>query len=155
MQKDFSLARLYSKIILVTCKTWIKKPWRWWYWKDAFQRSRITWSCFEKSWRRKRYIKFQIVFFKNPNSEILLGDLCADDVRGIESWTFDLSVEDENLLTDSGKLEHTQFGQRMKKRLPTLLGGSYNSEQITVRTKILSFFREIIENVKVLLLSYK
>ena len=63
-----------------------------------------------------------------------LGDLCADDVRGIESWTFDLSVEDENLLTDSGKLEHTQFGQRMKKRLPTLLGGSYNSEQITVRT---------------------
>ena len=83
------------------------------------------------------------------------GDLCPDDVRGIESWTFDLSVEDENLLTDSGKLEHTQFGQRMKKRLPTLLGGSYNSEQITVRTKILSFFREIIENVKVLLLSYK
>ena len=74
-----------------------------------------------------------------------LGDLCADDVRGIESWTFDLSVEDENLLTDSGKLEHTQFGQRMKKRLPTLLGGSYNSEEITVRNTTVLPFYEVVK----------
>ena len=53
-------------------------------------------------------------------------------MRGIESWTFDLSVEDEYILTESGKLEHNQLGQRMKKRLPTLLGGSYTADEITV-----------------------
>ena len=61
-----------------------------------------------------------------------LGKLCEKDISGIDSWTFDLSVEDDSLLTESGKLEHVQFGQRMKKRLPTLLGGSYNPEEITV-----------------------
>ena len=63
---------------------------------------------------------------------ICLGKLCEKDISGIDSWTFDLSVEDDSLLTESGKLEHVQFGQRMKKRLPTLLGGSYNPEEITV-----------------------
>ena len=64
-----------------------------------------------------------------------LGKLCEKDISGIDSWTFDLSVEDDSLLTESGKLEHEQFGQRMKKRLPTLLGGAYKPEEITVKFK--------------------
>ena len=61
--------------------------------------------------------------------------MCEKDISGIDSWTFDLSVEDDSLLTESGKLEHEQFGQRMKKRLPTLLGGAYKPEEITVKFK--------------------
>ena len=92
-------------------------------------------------WRTFRHFPVS-VWFQIENCPILhlilgvvlfLGKLCEKDISGIDSWTFDLSVEDDSLLTESGKLEHEQFGQRMKKRLPTLIGGTYNPEEITVK----------------------
>ena len=54
----------------------------------------------------------------------ILGSLSPDDLKGIESWTFNLTVEDEDLLTDAGRLELKQLGERYKKRLPTLFDQS-------------------------------
>ena len=65
------------------------------------------------------------------NHEEGRGKLCSADVKGIESWTFDLTIEDDSLLTEAGKLEHKLLGQRTKQRLPTLLGGKYSSDEIT------------------------
>ena len=70
------------------------------------------------------------------NHEEGRGKLCSADVRGIESWTFDLTIEDDSLLTEAGKLEHKLLGQRTKQRLPTLLGGKYSSDEITVNTQM-------------------
>lgn len=61
-----------------------------------------------------------------------LVDLCDIDVEGIRNWTFNLTVEVESELTESGKLEHHELGQRFKKRLPTLLGGKYLPEDFQV-----------------------
>ena len=44
-----------------------------------------------------------------------------DDLEGIKAWTFNLTVEDEDLLTEAGRLELKQLGERYKKRLPSLI----------------------------------
>ena len=53
-----------------------------------------------------------------------LGHLSEEEVKGIEAWTLDLNVEDEDLLTEAGRLELKQIGERYKKRLPTLFDPS-------------------------------
>ena len=58
---------------------------------------------------------------KNSNT---LGFLTPKDLKGIEAWTLNLTVQDEDLLTESGKLELKQIGERYKKRLPTLFDSS-------------------------------
>ena len=50
----------------------------------------------------------------------LEGFLCGADLAGIRAWTFNLTVEEESELTDSGKLEHHQLGQRFRARLAIL-----------------------------------
>ena len=64
------------------------------------------------------------------------GLLCYPDYAGIRDWNFTLTVEEESELTESGKLEHRQLGQRFKSRLPTLFG-SFNNEsyQVSYNTK--------------------
>ena len=39
---------------------------------------------------------------------------------GIRAWKFTLTEDDENLLTEAGKLELFELGQRYQKRLPSL-----------------------------------
>ena len=70
-------------------------------------------------------------FFKTI---IISGELCAADLEALSQWTFDLTVADDSLLTESGKTELKKLGQRYKARLPDLLGGSYNQEEIMFRT---------------------
>jgi hypothetical protein len=43
-----------------------------------------------------------------------------------QEWNFTLTVDVESELTDSGKLEHRQLGQRYKARLPQLFGSFEN-----------------------------
>ena len=54
-------------------------------------------------------------------SSQLLGSLSPEDLEGIKAWTFNLTVEDEDLLTEAGELELKQLGERYKKRLPSLI----------------------------------
>jgi hypothetical protein len=39
----------------------------------------------------------------------------------------------ETMLTESGRLEHIQLGERFKKRLPDLMGGSYQKDAFVFR----------------------
>ena len=39
---------------------------------------------------------------------------------GIRAWKFALTEDDENLLTEAGKMELLELGQRYQKRLPSL-----------------------------------
>ena len=56
----------------------------------------------------------------NISSQIL-GSLSPEDLEGIKAWTFNLTVEEEDLLTEAGRQELKQLGERYKKRLPSLI----------------------------------
>lgn len=60
-----------------------------------------------------------------------IGSLCQADIESIENWTFDLSTDQESLLTESGREENRQLGQRFIQRLPDLLG-TYSEESFKV-----------------------
>ena len=49
-----------------------------------------------------------------------LGSLCQEDLDGIQAWNFSLTVDEESLLTEAGRLELENLGERYRKRLPTL-----------------------------------
>jgi len=77
-------------------------------------------------------------FFKtHTNLSISPVDLCEADVDGIRNWKFNLTVEVESELTESGKLEHHELGQRFKKRLPTVLGGEYIKDDFEVKSYLI------------------
>lgn len=40
------------------------------------------------------------------------GELCNDDLNNIEKWTFNLTADDDSLLTDSGEEEMYGLGSR-------------------------------------------
>lgn len=50
-----------------------------------------------------------------------LGEMEEEEIVGLLEWQFNLSVEDDSLLTMSGKQEHKEMGHRWSKRLPGLL----------------------------------
>ena len=62
---------------------------------------------------------------------LLLGELCSADIDAITNWKLELTVEDGDLLTESGKDELRQMGQRSKVRFPDLLD-TFNEEEIIV-----------------------
>ena len=67
------------------------------------------------------------------------GDLCEADYEALSKWSFDLTIDDESLLTESGKSELMHLGKRVKARLPDLLG-VYNQEDFSVKLKVSSSF---------------
>ncbi len=67
------------------------------------------------------------------------GFLCEADIKAIQEWKLDLGVEDEYLLTESGKQEHIQLGSRYKARLPGLFQGPFNEEAFQASTYLSSF----------------
>lgn len=50
-----------------------------------------------------------------------LGEMEEEEIVRFLEWEFNLSVEDDSLLTMSGKQEHKEMGKRWSKRLPGLL----------------------------------
>ena len=50
----------------------------------------------------------------------ILGSLPQEKLDGIRAWKFTLTEDDENLLTETGKMELFELGQRYQKRLPSL-----------------------------------
>jgi hypothetical protein len=44
-----------------------------------------------------------------------------------------LIADEESMLTDSGRSEHFELGRRFKKRLPDLMGGSYQPGSFVFR----------------------
>jgi len=54
------------------------------------------------------------------------GSLTFSEIRDLKNWKFDLTPEDDKLLTDSGKMEALEMGQRWKQRLPNFLGDQSN-----------------------------
>ena len=63
----------------------------------------------------------------------LLGELCSADIDAITNWKLELTTEDGDLLTESGKDELRQMGQRSKVRFPDLLD-TFSEDEITVIT---------------------
>ena len=63
----------------------------------------------------------------------LSGELCAADIEAIANWKLELTVDDGDLLVDSGRDELRQLGQRFKERLPELFDG-FSEEDIIFRT---------------------
>ena len=45
------------------------------------------------------------------------GNMEEEDIIKLIEWTFDLDIEDENILTESGHQEHQQMGSRWRSRL--------------------------------------
>ena len=45
------------------------------------------------------------------------GSMREEDIIRMIEWSFDLSIEDENILTKSGHQEHQQMGSRWRSRL--------------------------------------
>ena len=66
------------------------------------------------------------------------GSLCDTDFQALSNWNFELTIDDDGLITDSGKEEFRHIGKRYKARLPDIFDESYEEDQITVR-KYLSF----------------
>ena len=61
------------------------------------------------------------------------GELCAADIEAISNWKLELTVDDGDLLVESGKDELRQLGQRFKVRLPDLFD-EYSEEDVIFRT---------------------
>jgi len=53
-----------------------------------------------------------------------LGELEEEEILRFMEWEFSLTIEEESLLTESGKQEHMEMGDRWAKRLPDLLQDS-------------------------------
>ena len=77
------------------------------------------------------------VYVNGQHIYLNIGTLCDEDLDGIKQWTFNLTVEEEDLLTESGKAELYKIGQHVKKRLPTIFADGYNHDSMKVR--ILSY----------------
>lgn len=56
------------------------------------------------------------------------GGLTFSEIRDLKKWKFDLTPADDKLLTDSGKMEALEMGQRWRQRLPNFLGDQNNVE---------------------------
>ena len=63
---------------------------------------------------------FQISITHLLTGNKILGSLPQEKLDGIRAWKFTLTEDDENLLTEAGKLELFELGQRYQKRLPSL-----------------------------------
>ena len=73
------------------------------------------------------------------NITISTGKLCEEDLKAIAEWTFNLNVDDDSLLTESGGQELRLIGQRSKARLPEIFDQPYNEQEITVNPFFLHF----------------
>lgn len=62
------------------------------------------------------------------------GDLCQADVDRFVAWDFNLTVADESLLTESGKLELFEMGHRFRSRFPDILALPFDTGLYYVRT---------------------
>ena len=80
----------------------------------------------------KFFIWARVIKFPNKIFYIL-GQLCEADYEGISKWSFGLTIDDDSLLTESGKTELKELGQRYKARLSDLLDEPYNEENIIVK----------------------
>ena len=69
-------------------------------------------------------------------SSQILGSLNQTDLEGIKAWTFNLTVEEEDLLTEAGRQELKQLGERYKKRLPSLINLSAKVCKFNQRIRI-------------------
>ena len=61
-----------------------------------------------------------------------LGELCDADYEGISKWSFELTIDDDSLLTESGKTEMKELGQRYKARLSEIFDETYTEKDIIV-----------------------
>ena len=52
------------------------------------------------------------------------GNMLEKDIIRMIEWSFDLTVEDENILTESGHQEHQQMGSRWRSRLGNFVNPS-------------------------------
>jgi len=63
-----------------------------------------------------------------------LGELDEDDILRFMEWEFNLTIEDESLLTESGKQEHREMGERWATRLSDLIK-DYDRTEVRSSTK--------------------
>ena len=62
----------------------------------------------------------------------MLGTLCEADISLFESWEFTLTVDDESILTESGKEEQRRLGHRFRMRFPGLLDEPFSRGKYVV-----------------------
>ena len=65
------------------------------------------------------------------------GDLCEADYKALSEWAFELTIDDDSLITNSGKSEMKQLGRRYKARLPDIFS-QYTDEQFNVSLQFIS-----------------
>ena len=85
------------------------------------------WLCWREIRPYKRFITLTkeftaVSYVRKTFITLSTGFLCEPDLVGIRDWSFNLTVDEASELTDSGKLEHRQLGQRFRQRLPSLIG---------------------------------
>lgn len=63
------------------------------------------------------------------NASLLnISSMCQGDVNRITTWGMTLRPDDDNKLSNSGKMEAEELAQRYKQRFPAILGRSYNEK---------------------------
>lgn len=64
------------------------------------------------------------------------GKLSPEDVDRFREWSFNLTVDDESLLTASGRREQVELARKLKLDFPTLLNQTYSKEKFEFRHTI-------------------
>ena len=58
--------------------------------------------------------------------------MCKGDLERFSNWSFNVKVEDEKLLVQTGAKEQEGIAQRFKSRLPSLFGNDYSFDSFKV-----------------------
>ncbi len=58
--------------------------------------------------------------------------LCDEDLELIQNWTFDVTLDQADMLTASGAVEQAELGRRLAQRFPELIGQAYNEDLFRV-----------------------
>ena len=60
------------------------------------------------------------------------GKLCDADLDALSKWTWNVTEDQEKMLTDSGKRELRELGRRFRERFPGLLDQPFSKDHYLV-----------------------
>ena len=73
-----------------------------------------------------------LMTYKLHNMDRIRGRLCDADLDALSKWTWNVTEDQEKMLTDSGKRELRELGLRFRERFPELLDQPFNKEDYLV-----------------------
>ena len=60
------------------------------------------------------------------------GKLCAADLDALSGWTWNVTKDQEKMLTHSGRREQRELARRLRERFPGLLDEPFNKDDYLV-----------------------